>query len=187
MKKNFRVFSSSPKFQCVEQLLSIFICNYMDIFICSASFQSWLWTKRFHKRESVKNLGSWEWYMFCKCVASCHSGVFWCVRPTRWISPLCWKVEMECREWQEVDGIEMEWKEKDVSSRDAESASLKLLQLKIWPRKYPRAMIDIETICWTCCCRNCLLNYLPNLHLYDQWLELHLYFNILRIWLKTWT
>lgn len=162
----------------------------MDIFICSASFQSWLWTKWFHKIESVKNLGSWEWYckscVFCKCVASCHNGVFWCVRP-RWISPLCWKVEMECRAWQEVDGTEIEWKEKDVSSRNAESASLKFLQLKIWPRRYPCAIIDVETIYWTYCCRNCLLSYLPNLHHYDQWLEPHLYFYVLLIWLKTWT
>lgn len=67
----------------------LFIYNYMGIFICSASFQSWLWTKWFHKIESVKNLGPWEWCVFCKCVASCYSGVLWCVRSTRWISPLC--------------------------------------------------------------------------------------------------
>lgn len=144
----------------------LFIYNYMCIFICSASFQSWLWTNWFRKIQSVKNLGSWEWYVFCKCVASCHSGVLWCVRTAGWISPLCWKVEMECREWQEEGATEMGWEGKDVSSRDAEPAS------------YSHAMIDVETVCWTCP---------TNLHLYDQWLELHLYFDILMIWLKTWT
>lgn len=103
--------------------------------------------------------------------------------------PCAWKVEMDfftwfffyiilhglydsSREWQEVGGTEMGWEGKDVSSRDVESASLKFLQLKVCPRKDSHVMIDVETVCWTCP---------TNLPLYDQWLELHLYFNILMI------